>query len=172
MEASSKDQGQIWIFSNLAGGLQWGILASTQAKLYRVRNSRQARWVLILLTAFGSALGGVCRYLGMTLVTRLLGERFPWGTLIVNGLGSFLLGLILGGGIVAGKGWLSFEGAHAFAAIGFCGGLTTFSTFSLQTFSLFTEQSWGRMLANILGSVLLCVLCVVSGYAIGEGVTA
>lgn len=127
--------------------------------------------MLLLLTALGCALGGIFRFLGMTLVTRILGERFPWGTLVINGLGSFLLGLILGSGIVVGESWLSFDGAHAFAAIGFCGGLTTFSTFSLQTFSLFTEQAWGRMLGNILGSVLLCVLCVVSGYAIGEGVT-
>lgn len=128
--------------------------------------------MLFLIIFLGCALGGLCRYLGMTLVTRLLGERFPWGTLLVNAVGSFLLGLTLGSGIVAGEAWLSFDGAYAFAAIGFCGGLTTFSTFSLQTFSLFTEQAWGRMLANILGSVLLCVFCVVSGYAIGEGVTA
>lgn len=128
--------------------------------------------MLILLTAIGCAFGGVCRYFGMTLVNRFLGERFPWGALLVNAVGSFLLGLILGSGIVAGESWLSFDGAHAFAAIGFCGGLTTFSTFSLQTFSLFSEQAWGRMLANILCSVLLCVFCVLSGYAIGEGVTA
>lgn len=127
--------------------------------------------MLLLLTAIGCALGGIFRYLGIMLVVGVLGERFPWGTMFVNGLGSFLLGLILGSGIVVGESWLSFDGSHAFVVTGFCGGLTTFSTFSLQTFSLFTEQACGRMLANILGSVLLCVLCVVSGYAIGEGVT-
>ena len=121
------------------------------------------------MTAAGCALGGVCRYLGMTLVARLLGERFPWGTLAVNAVGSFLLGLLLA--LVAGveSGWLASDGAQVFAMIGFCGGLTTFSTFSLQTFSLVSEQAWGKALANVLASVLLCVFCVVSGYAIGEG---
>ena len=121
------------------------------------------------MTAAGCALGGVCRYLGMTLVARLLGERFPWGTLVVNAVGSFLLGLLLA--LVAGveSGWLASDGAQVFAMIGFCGGLTTFSTFSLQTFSLVSEQAWGKALANVLASVLLCVFCVVSGYAIGEG---
>jgi CrcB protein len=104
----------------------------------------------------------------MTLVARLLGERFPWGTLAVNAVGSFLLGLLLA--LVAGveSGWLASDGAQVFAMIGFCGGLTTFSTFSLQTFSLVSEQAWGKALANVLASVLLCVFCVVSGYAIGE----
>ena len=83
----------------------------------------------------------------------------------------FFIGLVLGSGFVAKELWLSSNGAYAFTALGFCGGLTTFSTFSLQTFSLITKQDWGKALANILGSVLLCVFCVLSGYAIGEGLT-
>jgi CrcB protein len=127
--------------------------------------------VLILLAAIGCALGGILRYLGMTWIARLLGERFPWGTLVVNAVGSFLLGLILGADLTARESWLSFDGAYAFAAIGFCGGLTTFSTFSLQTLTLVSEQAWAKALANVLGSVLLCVFCVLSGYALAEGLT-
>lgn len=141
-------------------------------KLYSQKNRRQVSGVLFLLTAIGCAIGGVFRYLGMTLITRVLGDRFPWGTLVVNAVGSFLLGLVLGSGLAVGQGWLSFDGAHAFAAIGFCGGLTTFSTFSLQTLTQVSEQAWGKALANVIGSVLLCVFCVVSGFAIGEVVTA
>lgn len=126
--------------------------------------------MLIFIIALGGTLGGIVRYLGMTLVTRWLGDRFPWGTLVVNTLGSFLLGLCLGAGLDAG-GFFSMEGAQGFLAIGFCGGLTTFSTFSLQTFSLVAEKAWGKALGNILGSVLLCVCCVISGYALGEGWT-
>lgn len=122
----------------------------------------------LLLTAIGCAMGGICRFLGMGLVSRMFGDRFPWGTLLVNALGSFFLGLILGGEIVGGTTWLTSDGAHTLIAFGFCGGLTTFSTFSLQTFSLFSEQAWSRMLGNMIGSVLLCVLCVVCGYTIGE----
>lgn len=113
-------------------------------------------------------MGGAVRYLGMTLVARLLGEGFPWGTLAVNALGSFLLGLSLGAGL-AEDSFFSMAGAHAFLALGFCGGLTTFSTFSLQTFGLVAEQARGKALGNMLGSVLLCVCCVLSGYALGEG---
>jgi len=127
--------------------------------------------VLILLTFIGCALGGVFRYLGTLWITRFFGEGFPWGTLVVNAVGSFLLGLVLGNGFVDKDVWLSSDGAYVFAALGFCGGLTTFSTFSLQTFSLVSDQAWGKALANIVGSVALCVFCVLSGYAMGEGFT-
>ena len=127
--------------------------------------------MLIFLTFIGCALGGVFRYLGTLWITRFFGEGFPWGTLVVNAVGSFLLGLVLGSGLVAKDIWLSSDGAYVFAALGFCGGLTTFSTFSLQTFSLVSDQAWGKALANIVGSVALCVFCVLSGYAMGEGLT-
>lgn len=127
--------------------------------------------MLILLTFIGCALGGVLRYLGTLMIARFFGEVFPWGTLVINAVGSFLLGLFLGSGFVAKELWLSSNGAYTFAALGFCGGLTTFSTFSLQTFSLISKQAWGKALANILGSVLLCVFCVFSGYAMGEGLS-
>ena len=139
--------------------------------LYSRLLTRQARFVFILLIFIGCALGGVFRYLGALLIDRLLGEGFPWGTLVVNAGGSFLLGLFLGSGFVAKELWLFSNGAYALAALGFCGGLTTFSTFSLQTFSLISKQVWGKALANILVSVLLCVFCVLSGYATGEGLT-
>jgi CrcB protein len=125
--------------------------------------------VQFLLIAIGCALGGAVRYLGMTAVARLCGEAFPWGTLMVNAAGSFLLGLLLGAGLSAGGPWLSFEGAQAFGAIGFCGGLTTFSTFSLQNMTLVSQQKWPQALGNMVGSLLLCLLCVVAGYAISEG---
>lgn len=127
--------------------------------------------MLILLTFIGCALGGVLRYLGTLMIARFFGEVFPWGTLVINAVGSFLLGLFLGSGFVAKELWLSSNDAYTFAALGFCGGLTTFSTFSLQTFSLISKQAWGKALANILGSVLLCVFCVFSGYAMGEGLS-
>ena len=111
------------------------------------------------------------RYLGTLLIARFFGEGFPWGTLTVNAAGSFLLGLFIGNGFVAKELWLSSNDTYAFVALGFCGGLTTFSTFSFQTFSLISKQAWGKALANILGSVLLCVFCVLSGYALREGLT-
>ena len=103
------------------------------------------------------------------MIARFFGESLPWGTLVVNAMGSFLLGLFLGSGLIAKELWLSSNGAFVLVALGFCGGLTTFSTFSLQTFSLISKQAWGKALANILGSVLLCIFCLLGGYAMGKG---
>ncbi|HAV12086.1 MAG TPA: fluoride efflux transporter CrcB [Opitutae bacterium] len=140
--------------------------------LYSSFESSQARYVLILFTAIGCALGGIARYLITSWVTRQFGDGFPWGTLVVNVLGSFLLGCVLGAGISPADSWLSLQRAHAFAAIGFCGGLTTFSTFSLQTLNLVSRQQWGRVAANALGSLALCALCAIAGFMIMEGLTA
>jgi len=128
--------------------------------------------VLILFAAIGCALGGVVRYLISNWVNLKFGEAFPWGTLCVNMLGSFLLGCVLGAGITPAESWLSLQGAHAFSAIGFCGGLTTFSTFSLQTLNLVSKQQWARVAANTFGSLALCALCAIAGYAIMERLTA
>ncbi|MEM7791131.1 MAG: CrcB family protein [Verrucomicrobiota bacterium] len=127
--------------------------------------SRQAGAVILVYVAIGSALGGVARYYGNALVTHHLGDAFPWGTMTVNAVGSFLLGVILGCGIVGG-------GGYAFAAVGFCGGLTTFSTFSLQTLIMVSKQQWGYAAAKIFGSLLLCMLLLFLGYWIGGGLTS
>lgn len=105
-------------------------------------------------------------------MARLLGEEFPWGTLFVNVLGSFLLGLVLGAGIVPTGGALGFERFHAFAAAGFCGGLTTFSTFSLQNLSLLSQRGKVAFTVNVLASVGLCLLVATAGYALSERWTA
>ena len=112
------------------------------------------------MSVIGCALGGIVRYLGTKFVTRLSGERFPWDTLVVNSIGSFLLGVLFGAGIASG-------GTMSFLLLGFCGGLTTFSTFSFQTFSLVSKRAWYKALSNMIVSVVLCVLCVLCGYVIG-----
>ena len=113
------------------------------------------------MSVIGCALGGIVRYLGTKFVTRLSGERFPWDTLVVNSIGSFLLGALLGSDMALGS-------TVTFLSLGFCGGLTTFSSFSLQTFSLISEKAWYKALSSILMSIVLCVLCVLCGYVIGS----
>lgn len=128
--------------------------------------------MLSIFVALGCALGGICRYWGMTLAGRWLGDEFPWGTLFVNVIGSFLLGAILGAGILPTDDALSFERLHAMTAVGLCGGLTTFSTFSLQNLSLFSKQAVLPLALNILLSVGLCLLVAAAGYSLLERWTA
>jgi CrcB protein len=128
----------------------------------------QARYVLFFLTALGCALGGVARHLCATGLTRLYGERFPWGTLVVNALGSFLLGATLGAGLGMPEGAHASGSPYAFLGLGFCGGLTTFSTFSLQNLSLLSKRGRVALAANILANVGLCLLLATLGYVLTE----
>ena len=125
--------------------------------------------VLYLYVALGAALGGVCRYLGMSLVSRWAGESFPWGTLLVNLLGSFLLGAILGADVLVADGGVGPTRLEAFAGVGFCGGLTTFSTFSLQNLSLLSKGERGKLAGNLVVTVGGCLLAAAGGYALMEG---
>ncbi len=121
------------------------------------------------LVAVGGALGAVSRFGVTVLATRLFGKGFPWGTLAVNVAGCFVMGVVL---------WfiLQFEKTHGGdrsrltflqhgVAIGFLGGLTTFSTFGADTVSAFNH---GRPLvacANVIANVALCLGAVWAGMA-------
>ena len=114
----------------------------------------------------GSALGGMARYGMSGAVARRIGETFPWGTLVVNVSGSFVIGLF--GALVAPGGALAGEAAAGvFVMTGLCGGYTTFSSFSLQTLNLARGGEWSRALANIIASTALCLLAVWAGFALG-----
>ena len=109
--------------------------------------------------ALGGALGSVCRFwLGMTVAERLE-EVFPWGTLTVNVLGSFIIGFtaVLTG--PDGRLYVPTD-ARIFVIAGFCGGFTTFSTFSLQTLTLLRDGDMTRAGLNIVVSVAACLLSV------------
>lgn len=113
--------------------------------------------------ALGSALGGMARYWCSGFVAARFGETFPWGTVLVNVLGSFLIGLVAA--LTAPDGRL-LVGAHArqFIMLGVLGGFTTFSSFSLQTLNLLHAGEWGRALANVGASVVLCLVAVWLGH--------
>jgi CrcB protein len=115
--------------------------------------------------AVGSAFGGVGRYWCSGIVARLMGETFPWGTLIINVLGSLVIGLF---GTLTGPDGRMFVGttARQFVMIGICGGYTTFSSFSLQTLNLMNDGEWLRAGANIVLSVVLCLVAVWAGQII------
>ena len=114
---------------------------------------------LYLVVALGGALGTIGRYAVSGLVASQFGETFPWGTLIVNVTGSFIIGFF--GTLTAPDGRVFVSGAtRQFVMVGICGGYTTFSSFSLQTLSLMNDGEWLQAGGNIVGSVFLCLLFV------------
>lgn len=119
--------------------------------------------------AVGSALGGVSRYLLGGLIQRLLDTTFPAGTLVVNVTGSFLLGTFLRYALDTPT--LTPE-LRAFLTIGFCGGYTTFSTFSYESVALFEEGDWTRAAMYVTLSLVLSFLAMVLGFAAARGVVS
>jgi fluoride exporter len=113
--------------------------------------------------AVGSALGGVSRYWVSGFVANQVGETFPWGTILVNISGSFVIGFFA---TLTGPDGRLLVGSTArqFVMIGICGGYTTFSSFSLQTLTLARDGEWLWAGANITLSVVLCLAAVWIGH--------
>ena len=109
---------------------------------------------LILAVAAGGALGSVARYLVGIGSGKLLGADFPWGTLIINVTGSFLIGAFVG--LFAAK-WDLSPAMRAFLTVGICGGYTTFSTFSLDAYYLIERGQTLASFAYVMASVALSV---------------
>lgn len=99
--------------------------------------------MLLFYIAIGGAFGSVCRYLLMSATTQLMGREFPYGTLLVNLFGSFLLGLLVG--VIASILPRGRE-LHALLAVGFLGGFTTFSTFAMDVYLLSEREPFSAML--------------------------
>jgi len=112
----------------------------------------------LLLVALGGAAGSVAR---VVLSSAFPAARLPWGTIVVNVVGSFLIGWLMGrlGGLEPDN-----ARAHGLLVAGFCGGFTTFSTFSWQTFDAFRQGQTGAAVANVLLSVGLCLLATWLGW--------
>jgi CrcB protein len=108
----------------------------------------------LLIGGFG-ALGCVARYYISGWVYDLLGRDFPYGTFVVNITGAFLIGLIMEFGM---RSTLLPVSLRAGLTIGFLGGLTTFSTFSYETFRLLEEGNFFVAATNVLASVIVCLL--------------
>jgi CrcB protein len=121
--------------------------------------------------AIGGALGTTARYWLSGVVARSVGETFPWGTLVINVTGSFVIGFF---GALTGPDGRLFIGSTArqFVMIGMCGGYTTFSSFSLQTLNLMSDGEWFRAGANIGLSVLLCMIAVWIGVVLAGLINA
>lgn len=112
-----------------------------------------------LWVGLGGALGSVSRFFLSMVVAQRLDEVFPWGTLTVNVLGSFIIGFTA---VLTGPDGRLFVPADArlFVVAGFCGGFTTFSTFSLQTLMLLRDGDLTRAGLNMAVSVAACMIAV------------
>lgn len=111
-----------------------------------------------LLVFIGGGLGAMARYFVTTILAGKFGN-FPIGTMTANILGSFLMGLVIG--IIAGRS--SLENFRLFAAVGFLGGFTTFSTFSSETLTLIQNGQSFSAAANILLSVAAGLIACLTG---------
>jgi CrcB protein len=123
---------------------------------------------LYVWIAVGCALGGVSRYFCSGIMARLVGESFPWGTFFVNVAGSFIIGFFAT--LTGPNGRLYVSSAiRQTVMTGFCGGFTTFSSFSLQTLNLMNDGEWFRAGANMGASVVCCMIAVWAGHLVAAG---
>jgi CrcB protein len=109
--------------------------------------------------ALGGALGSMARFWMANAVAAVTGPAFPWGTLAINVIGSFVIGLFFALTGPGGRFDVPSD-ARIFVMVGICGGFTTFSSFSLQTLMLLQDGQMLRAGGYIVGSVVLC-LCFV-----------
>jgi len=110
--------------------------------------------------AIGGAIGALLRYALSGVAYKYLGSGFPWGTLCVNLIGAFAIGILWG---LSEKTTISSD-FRTFAFIGILGSFTTFSTYGLETFNLFRDGEIKLALANILVTNVLGIALVISGF--------
>ncbi len=120
----------------------------------------------VLLIALGATMGATLRYYLTIWAATQLGIGFPYGTLLVNGIGSFVLGFFLI--LVSVRMQSSNMHLRLLVATGFCGSLTTFSTFSYETVELLNNGNLTGAFVNVAGSLVLGLLAVVAGIALAR----
>lgn len=120
---------------------------------------------MVLAVAAGGALGASARYLTGIAVGRLIGHGFPWGTLAVNIAGALAMGLLVGAFALV---WSPGRTMQAFLTVGFLGGLTTFSSFSLDVVTLAERGQYLPAALYVIASVCICITCVFAGMALAR----
>src|SRR6266508_1055724 len=119
----------------------------------------------MLFVAVGGAIGSALRYLVATLALAWLGPAFPWGTLVVNLVGSFAIGLVQQ---LATEGLVLGEDARRFLSTGVMGGLTTYSAFSYETVRLMETGAWTSAWLNVAVTTAACLALCFLGLTTGR----
>jgi fluoride exporter len=111
--------------------------------------------------AVGGAFGAMCRYILMTLTTRFIPSNFPYGTFAVNILGAFLMGVWIA--VMANMLPARGKDLHLLVAVGFLGGFTTFSTFTIDVFLMMEKGMMVESVLYVIGSFLVSLLALIAG---------
>lgn len=118
-----------------------------------------------IIVSVGAAIGGALRYGLSSYINKSQSTIFPTGTLLVNIIGSFALGIIMF--YLSEKEFIGNE-FRLFLSVGLCGGFTTFSTFSYETLMLFRDSEFGLAIYNVLLNVVLCLVGIYLAYLISK----
>lgn len=119
----------------------------------------------VIAIAGGGAVGALLRFWVSTGVYQWLGRGFPWGTLAVNVIGSFLMGFLF---VLFLERMLISGELRAAVLVGLLGAFTTFSTFSIETLTLLEQADYLKALLNALASVVVCILACWAGLVLGR----
>lgn len=118
-----------------------------------------------ILVSTGAAIGGALRYGISSYIQKNISVIFPYGTLLVNVIGSFLIGIIM---FYLNEKELIGNEFRLFLAVGLCGGFTTFSTFSYETLNLFRDSEYLLAFYNVILNVVLCFVAIYLAYLISK----
>jgi len=118
-----------------------------------------------ILVSTGAAIGGALRYGISSYIQRHISVIFPYGTLVVNVIGCFILGIVMF--YLNDKELIGSE-FRLFLAVGLCGGFTTFSTFSFETLNLFRDSEYMLVFYNVALNIVLCFLGIYLAYLISK----
>ena len=121
----------------------------------------------IVFVFVGGGLGSVARYMLSGAVYKWLDSMFPYGTLVVNTIGCFMIGFVMAG---FGDRFMLSPSARIFLTIGLLGGFTTFSSFSFETIALLRDGELWPAALNIAGTLLSCLAATYAGTLIGKSI--
>lgn len=120
-----------------------------------------------LWISIGAIVGASSRYFLSRLIAKTVSASFPYGTLLINVTGSFILGLFL---VWSTERMLVDTRWRLLLAIGFCGSYTTFSSYAFESFSLFEQGHYALFASNVLASNVLCLAAVLAGAVLARSI--